>query len=483
VPNQITLRATPNSLHGTVKSDGGIFAQDKWTINRMTLYGGLRYDFFIVDYPEQQLGPGPLVPTRNLTLPKTKGISWKDLTPKSGFSYDLFGNGKTALKASANKYVAGQGLSGPFGAALNPVSLLILQTTRNWTDANRDFIPDCDLTNPLANGECAAMANANFGKSVPGNAYDPDTLTGWGKRPYNWEFSVGAQQEILPRVSVDVGYYRRIFGNFVVTDNRAVSASDYSRFAITVPSDSRLPNGGGYTLSGLYDLNPAKFGVPTDNYLTFAKNYGKQTEHWDGFDISVTARPRNGLLVQGGTSTGRGTTDNCEVADKVPEILLGATNLGAANNNVWLPAQFCKQTAPFQTQFKGLASYTVPKIDIQVSGALQSIPGSQILSANYVATNAIVQPSLGRPLSGGAANMTVNILEPGAIYSERLNQVDLRFAKVVRFATRRVSLNVDLYNALNGNAVLQQSNTYGNWQQPQGILVGRSVKFSTQYNF
>jgi len=97
--------------------------------------------------------------------------------------------------------------------------------------------------------------------------------------------------------------------------------------------------------------------------------------------------------------------------------------------------------------------------------------------------NALVTPSLGRPLAGGAPNVTVNLVEPGTIYGERLNQLDVRFAKILRFGGNRTSLNLDLYNALNGSAVIQQSNTYGNWQEPQGILIGRSVKVSAQYNF
>ena len=121
-------------------------------------------------------------------------------------------------------------------------------------------------------------------------------------------------------------------------------------------------------------------------------------------------------------------------------------------------------------------------MDVQVSASMQSIPVPEV-QANYVATNTVIQPSLGRPLAGGSQNITVNIVEPGTMYGEGLNQVDLRPAKILRFGTRRVSFNVDLYNALNGNAVLQDSNTYGNWLQPQGILVGRSVKMSVQYTF
>jgi hypothetical protein len=121
-------------------------------------------------------------------------------------------------------------------------------------------------------------------------------------------------------------------------------------------------------------------------------------------------------------------------------------------------------------------------VDETATGSFQSIPGPEV-QANVVASNALVTSSLGRPLSGGAATVTVNIVTPGTVYGERLNQFDVRVAKILRVGGNRTSLNLDLYNALNGNAVIQQSITYGNWQPPQGILIGRSIKASAQYNF
>ncbi len=88
-----------------------------------------------------------------------------------------------------------------------------------------------------------------FGTVQPGTSYDPDLLEGWGKRANNWEFTTGVQHEIVPRVSLDVQYARRWYGNFRITDDLAVAASDYQQFTFTVPSDARLPDGGGYTLT------------------------------------------------------------------------------------------------------------------------------------------------------------------------------------------------------------------------------------------
>ena len=465
IPNQLTMFATPFNTQSNIKYDLGLFAQDKWTVARMTLNAGVRYDAFNLYYPEQTLGPGVLVPTRNVTLPHADGINWKDVTPRLAVAYDLFGNGKTALKATLNKYVLG--VSHQAGNAYNPISRLSTSTTRSWADANRNFIPDCDLLNPLANAECGAMANANFGKETPTTAYDPETLDGSGVRAYNWEFSTSVQREVLPRVSMDVGYFRRWYGNFTVTDNTATAPSDYTAYSIVAPSDSRLPGGGGNTISGLFDLNPNRVGQ-VSNYSTFASAFGKQIEHWNGVDLTVNARPLPGTVLQGGLSTGKTVTDTCAIRAKLPETAL--TN------------PYCATDSGFVTQLKFLGTYLVPKLDIQISGTYQSLPGS-VLAANYTATNAVIQPSLGRPLSGAAANASVNLVEPGALYGERLHQLDLRLGKIFRLGITKASIGVDLFNALNANPVLTENSSYAAWRAPQSILQPRYARLSAQIDF
>jgi hypothetical protein len=479
VPNQLTMFATPVFDRSHQDLDLGIYAQDRWTTGRVTLSYAVRYDHYKTSFPSTHVGPAVFAPTRNFSTQASQGVNWKDVTPRMGAAYDLFGSGKTALKISLSKYLAGQSLvgTGPtlaFGDALNPVQRLVRSTARSWTDANRNFFPDCDLLNPAANGECGQMTNRDFGSTRPGNSYDPEILEGWGHRAYNWQFSTGVQHELLPRVSVDVGYFRRWYGNFIVTDDRALTAADFDTFSIPAPSHPDLEGGGGYAVSGLYDIKPARFGTPADNLVTFADNFGKQIEHWNGVDVSLSARSLNGLMLIGGVSTGRTSTDNCEVAEALPEVNIAGTTVTAL--------QFCHVDTAFRTQAKLVGTYTIPRIDVQISGTWQNLPGAQ-LSANYNAPNAVVLPSLGRPLAGNNANVTVNVVEPGTMFGERRDQIDLRFGKIIRFGRTRTTVSVDVYNALNANPVLTENASFAVWRQPTGILPARFAKFALQFDF
>jgi hypothetical protein len=479
VPNLIQMRATPYENRTNLVAEYGMYVQDRWTIGDVTLTGGVRYDWLKYHYPAQHIGPSPLAPNRDFTTAAKDSVNWKDVTPRFGAAWDIFGNGKTALKANVGKYMVNAD-SGSSAAPANPVTGLALTANRAWTDANRDFVPDCSLVNLQANGECGVVDNLNFGGQIPTRADDPATYNGWGARPYNWEFSASVQQEVVSQVAVNVGYFRRIFGNFTVQDNLATTASDYTQYSVTAPIDSRLPGGGGYTVGGLYDLNPDKVGQ-VSNLVTFASKYGKYIEHWNGVDVTVNARLSDGAVVQGGLSTGRTSTDLCEVQAKIPELTISQGWSAFPVLSPTFPG--CSVDTKFLTQVKLLGTYTVPKVDVQLAATFQSLPGPH-LGALYVVPSTQVATSLGRPLSGGAANITTNVLPQGEFYVERANMLDLRIGKILRFGgRRRISANLDVHNILNSSAELLVNNNLSSWQTPQAIMDARLFKISAHFDF
>ncbi len=487
VPNLITEVATPYGFTNNLGSELGVFVQDKWTLRRLTANLGLRYDYLNINYPEQTLGPGGLVPNRNITFPAIDYLNWNDISPRLGAVYDLFGDGKTALKANVGRYVLAQRLTSDYTNLGNPVNAMANLVTRSWNDrgglgVNGDYIPQCDLTKAAANGECGALSDARFGQPIPSTVSDPAMLRGWNQRPEDWEFEAGVQQQLVSRVSVEVGYFRRWYGNFAITDNLATAASDYTQYSVVAPVDPRLPNGGGYTVSGLYDLNPNKVGQ-VNNLFTQASNYGNYLEHWNGVDININARLGRGAVLQGGVSTGRTALDVCDVRAQVPELVVTSTAAGGtAPFGVSSTSPMCHVDSNFLTQVKFLGTYMIPKADVQVAATFRNLPGPNILS-NYIATNAAVQPSLGRPLSGGAANATVNLVTPGTIYGEQTNLLDLRFSKVFKFSKYRTSLNLDLSNALNSSGITAVNNNYAAWLTPTAIHLARFYKISGNFDF
>jgi hypothetical protein len=504
VPTQLTYRITPRTVQVNVDRDLGLFAQDKWTVGRWTLAGGVRFDHFKNSFPEQAIAPTPLAPNLNVSYPKIENYSLRDITPKLGATYDLFGNGKTALKVTLNKYLEGLGTTGALSDQPNPINRLITNTTRTWGDADNDFVPDCDLVNYQANGECGALVNAAiFGTVVPGTTYDPEVLDGWGKRFYNWEFTTGVQHELMPRLSLDVQYARRWYGNFRTMDDRAVGPEDYDRFTITAPSDPRLPNGGGYQLTA-FDLKPAAFARAQNNFVTLSKNYGDQTEVYNAFSVGVNARLQNGLIIQAGGGSGRVITDDCGVVSSLPETLHHTNFSGNPANPVSnvrtltvaaRTLERCKQNHGWRSSYQGLVAYTIPKFDVNVSGTFQNLAGSSqptiSTGGNSMSALAAVPAattSLGRDYSSGTAARFFNIIEAGDVFVERMTQLDIRVSKLFRVSSTRTSINFDFYNVLNSNSVISENVTYvappsTAWRTPQVILLPRIFKISAQFDF
>jgi len=499
IPNQLTQRLEAYRTYSRVRYNA-LFVQDQFTRGKLTLSGALRYDHSWSYYPEQSIGGEGVrfLPTQ-FTWAKSKGvIGYNDITPRAGVAYDVFGNGKTAIKANLGKYLEAAVNGNGNYSALLPSSRIELTQARTWTDANGNYAADCDLQSGASQdlraggGDfCGAWANPNFGKAVDaaGNpiystSYAEKILKGWGTRPSDWQVGVTLQQEILPRVSVEVGYTRRWLQNFTVTDNLAVAPGDFDIFSVVAPSDPRLPGGGGYTVSGLYNVKPDKFSVAPNQLRTYAPDYGEISQVYNGIDINVNARMSNGLQLQAGTSTGQRVTDYCEVRGLLPEQNIGfSTASELPNYNPVNP--YCHFEPGNTTRFTGAGTYVVPKIDVQLAATFQSSP-AEPLRADWTVSSAVVQQWLGRPLSGNAPNVTVNLLAPDQMRGARVNQLDFRVGKVLRFGGQRATVSLDLFNALNADTVLTYNQAFtpgGNWLVPQTVLTARTAKITVQYDF
>ncbi|MBI4521405.1 MAG: TonB-dependent receptor [Gemmatimonadetes bacterium] len=485
----------------------GLYAQDQWTIGRLTLQGGLRYDRAWSWAPADGNGttgtsrfnPQPISFERTVSV-----RGYNDITPRFGIAYDLFGNGRTALKVNGGKYLEAA-TSDAIYSSNNPAARIITRVgsgpgsaARGWTDGNQNFMVDCDLLNPalqnnLASGGdlCAALGgvNLNFGNANPNTTtINPDILGGWGVRPYDWQLGASVQHELLPRLSVEAGYNRRWWGNFFVTDNVLTSASDYDVYAIAIPQHEHLPGGG--STASFAAITPAASARGAQSYMTKETDFGDaRTAYWHGVDFTARARLANGLTVQAGTSTGRAVRDMCDVTRALPE-LLGTARVDS-----------CDVTEKWATSFRGLATYTVPKVDVLVSASMRSIettPGGGVatnglsLAANYVVPNTVIQESLGRLPANALATgtTTVNLLKPGELYTlQRVSLVDMRFAKIFRFAGRRADVGIDLYNLFNSNVTTAYQQTYefrtngAAWLTPTGIAAPRLARFHVTLNY
>ena len=485
VPNQVTQFATAYLQKERLMPDLGLFVQDQWALKRLTLNYGLRFDYLNAYVPVQHTDLTRFVAPRDFARVDCVPC-WKDLNPRVGGAYDLFGDGRTALKASFGRYV---GVTATDLAALNnPITTSVNSVTRTWNDGNGDYSPSCNLTNLAANGECGPVSNQNFGRSNITTRYDDAVLHGFGARDYLRDLSVELQRELRTGVSVAGGYYRNWSNRFnsvsgtldaYYTDNLEVTPADYTPYCIAAPADPRLPGGGGYQVCGLYDISPGKFGR-VNNLVRQASDFGNASRVSDFFNVNFNARLGSGVVFGGGVDTGRTVTDRCLVVDSPQQLL------------------YCHVVTPFgaQTQLKAFGSYALPR-GITVSATFQNVAGPNI-TANYPAPNSVIAPSLGRNLAACGvqvtctATATVPLIAPMTMFEPRRSQVDFRLAKIIKLpGAARLQANFDVYNLLNDSSVLGLNATYGQqWLLPivvvsgtESILQGRLIQFGGQLTF
>ncbi|MGC2161396.1 MAG: hypothetical protein WA634_05790, partial [Silvibacterium sp.] len=425
---------------------------------------------------------------------------WKDIDPRIGVAYDLFGNGKTAIRASVSRYVTQQGYF--FSGLVNPVTGSVNSTTRNvLPTTNLNAPPVGNPLDPQPNGDYTGAINPNFGQSISTLSYAPDVNTGWQHRPFNWEYTAVVQHQLSSLISLEAGYFRRTFGNLTVTDNESVTPADFTPFCFNLPAAQQLGvttpvglaslgNLPGSQICGAYDIIPSLAGVASHQVIQFANKFpGTTSQTYNGFDVNVNAHPTGKFFVLAGVSVGKIVTKNCAQVDN-PMTLL-----------------YCVNDQPFLASYRVSGGYTLPW-KILVSGVYQSIPPTELagatpgwaysngtytsnFGANYTlpnpsATSPGVTTTLGRPIAtpGG---ITFPLLSPTAQgeWSNRVNQVDLRVTKIIQIKEHaRLELMADLYNLFNVNPVLTRAVTVAaGYYAPSTILQADFLKLGARFTF
>ena len=117
---------------------------------RLTLSAGAPLRPRLEPLPAAAARAESLHPDGDRLRAESDGVTYHDVTPRFGVAYDLFGNGKTALKVNIGKYLVAADGSSITGGQLNPLSRVSTSASRTWTDANTNFRPDCDLLNAQA---------------------------------------------------------------------------------------------------------------------------------------------------------------------------------------------------------------------------------------------------------------------------------------------------------------------------------------------
>ena len=447
LPFQVAVYNTPTTGIQNVNSDLGLYGQDTWTMKRLTLNYGARFDHFNASVPAESAPASTFIAARDFAaIPNLP--NWNDWSIRLAAAYDLFGNGKTALKANAGKYVASQAAG--FAQSFNGMNGAT--QTRSWNDADRNN-SILDAAGNIQTSEVLG-GTSNFGQIT----IRPDPSLARG---YNWEYSAVVQHELRPRVSVTAGYYRRDFYNLQITDNLNLAINEWTPYSIATPVDPRLPLSG-QTIP-MYTLNTNKNGGAIDNLVTYSA--GNKTTY-NGVEATASVR-RNKFIVFGGVTTDKRVSTSCDVPDNPNDL------------------RFCDAVPPFRTTVKASAAYTLPW-DVQLSGSFSSIPGPSV-NANYTVTSAVA----GRPILGsvtGTASTVVNLIQPGTVFLDYQNRLDLRLGRTFRFGQTKIQGFADIFNVLNAGTVLSVNQTYAaaganGWFTPTTIMDGRYVRFGMQLNF
>ncbi len=480
-PNQVTVFNNPVTSRGDVEYDLGVFVQDSWTLNRLTVGLGLRVDVARPGVPDSPSLGGRFTPAASYPAVELPRLG-PDLSPRLSAAYDLFGNGKTAVKAGWNRYmsVIADAIPNRFAPAF------FTQENRPWFDLALNpatgLLPaGCTLTNPTAcpnpygsNGDNIAQdweigrsGNQNFGIRST-NSIDPNI-----QRQYNDQWMAGIQHELVSGVSVSATYRRR-------SDKDIWTGTSFGVVQLGPSGDNVLRTFDSFTSSGdvarpapyvgsirIFNIDPAQRAALSLVDQNAAP--GAYSLVWSSFGLDMSARLPGGGRLIGGWGLSKGAQDFCQ------DVL----NVGDNPNDL----RFCNQNAyphPYVHELKlsGSVPFSLPKVgELNTGFAILGTPGDSLgeafrysnsTAANnttlyrapfYTVENCIAPCVLnGRMVSGttvgtSPSQFDATILPVESVkYFPRLTQVDFNIAKVLRIGSWRYDVRLEVFNLLNNAA-------------------------------
>jgi Carboxypeptidase regulatory-like domain len=444
VPDVAYLYNTPIDTQEDLKVDLGAYAQDSWTFHRLTVNGGVRWEWLDASILPQSAGAGTWVPARN--YPAVANLpNWKTIVPRIGLSYDLFGKGKTVLKASASKYEGGQSVA--LAQSVDP--MFLTSETCTWN------APAGTTEAAMGTNGAAIIAASTFTNCTGFNGSVNTHFASNVKRPYTWEYTFVVQQEILPQFTVSAGYFYRQNRDNIGVANTDVPASDYTPYTINNPL-----TGGALTV---YNEDAAERG---QIYL-LESNYKQLNSDYNGVDlIAKKIFPGKGAFVQASLTIGRLYGNN----------LYGLSTPADLNNpnNLYNALGAIGQDSTYQFHVNG--AYPLPW-HFKLSGNYQYLTG-QPFTPSYT-VNTAIDPGLTQ------LTQAINLVKPGSERLPNLSLLDFRVSRTFTVHERwKIEPMADLYNVLNVNTPYTEVTTVGaNLGHYSANTEGRFLKVGLQVNF
>jgi hypothetical protein len=470
-PQSVTVYTTPYNRFSFVNYDLGVYGQDSWTIKRLTLNLGVRVDNFDSKIESTSMPAGRFAGDR--LFPEREHVpQWLwDVSPRFSAAYDLFGDGRTALKASFSRYL--DPLTGGFADRYSPGAG---NENRNWFDCTINAAGNAcaaGISLPTDNDDIAQAHEIGSGTATFGiredRDFDPNIL-----RERNTEITAGVQHQLFSRVSLIAQYYRRTFQDLEMLDRELIARSDYTSFQLRMPDVSRDPQVAAVLdpneMITVYNLNSAKnavYGVRQRD-----KTLPDLQSTYNGVDVALTARMGGGGVLFGSWTAERNVSNFCANDDNPNGVNIADRYTGA---NVSAGGRFCNQGdfgMPLRHEFKFAGSHPV-RWGIDVGAVLQSYAGGERIIT--------WEPAAASFPGGRTRTETITLNAPGSLFYPRYNQLDFNIKKTFRHGRKTYSGQVDWFNVLNGNAVFTRNSQVGNsLGQIQTILQGRMLRLAFQ---